>query len=278
MKSLSENLDEFFNFDEEESKLLLTDKQIKKIQQRRKEAKESSKDSAKDKKAGRDDDDDDERAPAEILRQTLVELLFRHMSGLKKKNDNIHSAKVNFMQFLNAFQLVLPKKAAKVSAHKFESDLQQEKQRLLRDTQKKEQRLGFDILDVDGDELMNIYDLLFACPAFSRVTPLGDQLGMIYDKNMRDNIKSKDFRSKFVIDFNSFHNMCPKLMLVDDIKAVFARVPPKPEKDSLDDYKEEKKKNKDLQAALSHKFSFLMGPAYNSEFMSIKQRAIQSNQ
>ena len=63
---------------------------------------------------------------------------------------------------------------------------------------------------------------------------------------MRDNIKSKDFRSKFTIDFNQFHHLCPNFQLVDDLKAVFARIPPKPEKDALEDWKEEQKKNKEL--------------------------------
>lgn len=98
-----------------------------------------------------------------------------------------------------------------------------------------------------------MYDLLFVCPAFSRKTRLGDQLGGIWDKYMKDNVKTKNFRSKFTLDFNTFITMCPNFMLVNDIRAAFHRILPKRivDKDGLDvdPFRDCSDRRKQLEAA-----------------------------
>jgi Ca2+-binding EF-hand superfamily protein len=38
---------------------------------------------------------------------------------------------------------------------------------------KKEQKLGFDMIDVDGDGKIKIYDLIYNCSVFNKQSPLG---------------------------------------------------------------------------------------------------------
>lgn len=201
--------------------------------------------------------DDNSYTCQEDSMNALTEMLFRYITNLKKKNDNINNVKVNFLQFYTKFELLLPQKNKNkvgFSLHESEKKLLEEK--IAREQYKREQRMGFDILDIDGDEIIKMYDLLFVCSSFDNNTPFGNQLGKIYDNYMESNIKAKNFRSRFVLDFNTFNTVCPKLLIVNDIKYAFQKIQPKLDKEALEmELLLDKKKHRNKVSA-KYKYSF----------------------
>ena len=50
---------------------------------------------------------------------------------------------------------------------------------------------------------------------------MGKQLVHMYEEYMDKNVFTKHSRSKFVLDFNTFYQLFPKISLVNDLKFAF---------------------------------------------------------
>lgn len=151
-------------------------------------------------------------------------MIFRYMSDLKNSCDDIQSARVNFHTFLKKFNALIPQKQKEFPKFMDPSDQQQEITQMRREFIKAEQKIGFDIIDIDGDGKIKIYDLIYNCSVFNKQSLFGKQLQNIYEDYMDKNVRSKHARNKFTLDFNSFFQLYPKLHLVNDLKYVFQRI------------------------------------------------------
>lgn len=90
-------------------------------------------------------------------------MMFRYMTDLKKETDDIQSARVNYLTFLKKFEILIPTKAHKFPKYMDPSDRLQAITKMRRNYIKQEQKLGFDIIDIDGDQNIKIYDLIYCC-------------------------------------------------------------------------------------------------------------------
>jgi hypothetical protein len=95
---------------------------------------------------------------------------------------------------------------------------------LCRDFKRGEQKLGFDIIDIDGDNQIKIFDLIHNCSNFSVETLHGKQMAGIFQQYMDQNVRPKHVKNRLGLDFNSFISLYPNLHLVNDLKFAFQRV------------------------------------------------------
>lgn len=68
----------------------------------------------------------------------LAEMIFRYMSDLKKESDDVMAARVNYLTFLQKFEVLIPAKPAKFSKYTDPSDKQQALTKMRRDHVKRE--------------------------------------------------------------------------------------------------------------------------------------------
>ena len=82
-------------------------------------------------------------------------------------------------------------------------------------------RLAFNLLDLDGDNELSILDLVWMCSNFSEDTNLGQQIMQLFDYYMDKNIRPKYVKQKFHISFPVFYNEMPPLDIVADLQYAF---------------------------------------------------------
>lgn len=87
----------------------------------------------------------------------------------------------------------------------------QEKEQLLfqekRQQKKDVELMVFRLLDLDGDKVLNIIDLMTLCAHFEKETPLGADCHLLMDKYKKENLFNTAYVTNFQYDFETYNKV-----------------------------------------------------------------------
>ena len=129
----------------------------------------------------------------------MAEAIFRYLSGCNKNETGLSNSRVNYLTFLQKFQCLWPKKP-EVKA-KNDSNKAREEFKFEMIHKQAQDRLIFNILDLDGDDQLSILDLVWICSHFNEETQLGLKMAEVFEQYMDKNVRPKYVRTKYKIDF-----------------------------------------------------------------------------
>ena len=147
----------------------------------------------------------------------MAEMLFRYMSDCR---TNLENARVNYEEFLRKFDILWPKKQ-EPKGRKDESTLAQEEWLAGLKIEEMQNKLAFDIMDLDGDHEISILDLVWVCSKFNEENKLGKSVLTLFELYMDKNVRPKYVKAKFYLTFQAYMAELPGIDLIDDLKYAF---------------------------------------------------------
>ena len=140
----------------------------------------------------------------------MAEMLFRYMSDCR---TDLESARVNYEEFLRKFDVLWPKKQ--------EPQGRKDASTVAREKKFAEERLAFNILDIDGDDEISILDLVWICSNFNEDNELGQSVLTLFELYMDKNVRPKYVQDKFYLTFQAYMAELPGLGLIADLDYAF---------------------------------------------------------
>ena len=123
---------------------------------------------------------------------------------------------VNYHTFMKKFECLLPAKKGKLTS----TDVTANAQKTFLEQRRREaavRKIAFRIVNVDGDDELSLYDLIWTCSQFSPVTQIGNQLSQVFELYMSKNVMQKYVRHRMIIDQSAFYGLISKFSLIDDL-------------------------------------------------------------
>eukprot|EP00351_Strombidinopsis_sp_SopsisLIS2011_P000603 CAMPEP_0116885346 /NCGR_PEP_ID=MMETSP0463-20121206/18652_1 /TAXON_ID=181622 /ORGANISM="Strombidinopsis sp, Strain SopsisLIS2011" /LENGTH=104 /DNA_ID=CAMNT_0004543587 /DNA_START=526 /DNA_END=840 /DNA_ORIENTATION=- len=79
-------------------------------------------------------------------------------------------------------------------------------------------QICFNLMDIDGDGIISVLDLIKIVSHLSEEMPLGQEAMKLLEKYMDHNVRKFSATKKLELDYSTYHAIIPRSCLVDDLE------------------------------------------------------------